>query len=82
MLCLVFVVLEVKWNVQNFVFHEMFEITNLRLNKVWNIMHAKEKTNFLTFKLLFLVFLCFSYLEKFKFETLVIYGKEKMLLKK
>ena len=45
-------------------------------------MHAKEKTNFLTFKLLFLVFLCFSYLEKFKFETLVIYGKEKMLLKK
>ena len=82
MLCLVFVVLEVKWNVQNFVFHEMFEITNLRLNKVWNIMHAKEKTNFLTFKLLFLVFLCFSYLENFKFETLVIYGKEKMLLKK
>ena len=82
MRCLVFVVLEVKWNVQNFVFHEMFEITNLRLNKVWNIMHAKEKTNFLTFKLLFLVFLCFSYLEKFKFETLVIYGKEKMLLKK
>ena len=82
MLCLVFVVLEVKWNVQNVVFHEMFEITNLRLNKVWNIMHAKEKTNFLTFKLLFLVFLCFSYLGKFKFETLVIYRKEKMLLKK